>query len=112
MFASLNPGHVGIQVSLREGLVLAERHGFGGLDAQLSPLHEEVTKHGAVAVRDLYLERGLRLGAWNLPFMPYRVTEEAWRNWLEILPQMLTSVEAVGARRAAMWIMPGSDGRP
>ena len=53
MFSSLNPGHVGISASLREGLALAERHGFGGYDAQLAPLHEEVTAHGATAVRDL-----------------------------------------------------------
>lgn len=109
MFASLNPGHVGISVSLRDGLALAERHGFGGLDAQLSAIHEEVKQIGAAALRDLYVQHGLRIGAWNLPFMPYRVTEEAWRNWLDILPQMLASAQKLGALRAAMWIMPGSD---
>ena len=109
MFASLNPGHVGISVSLRDGLALAERHGFGGLDAQLSAIHEEVKQAGAAAVRDLYVQHGLRIGAWNLPFMPYRVTEEAWRNWIDILPQMLASAQKLGALRAAMWIMPGSD---
>ena len=30
MFASFNPGHVGISVPLEEGLVMAESHGFGG----------------------------------------------------------------------------------
>ncbi len=111
MFSSLNPGHVGIQVSFREGLALAERHGFGGFDAQLGPLHEEVTRHGAAVVRDLYLQHGLRIGAWNLPFMPYRVTEEEWRDWLAKLPPLLASARALGARRAGMWIMPGSDER-
>lgn len=109
MFSSLNPGHVGIKVDLREGLALAEKHGFGGFDAQLQPLHEAVTEHGATAVRELYLEHGLRLGCWNLPFMPYRVSEDAWKNWLDILPQMLASMEKLGARRAGMWILPGSN---
>jgi len=109
MFASLNPGHVGIRIDFREGLALAEQHGFGGFDAQLQPLHEEVTAHGAAAIRDLYLAHGLRIGAWNLPFMPYRVTEDAWKNWLDILPQMLASVQKLGALRAGMWILPGSN---
>jgi len=111
MFASLNPGHVGIKVGLREGLDLAERHGFGGFDAQLSQLHEEVTRHGAAAVRDRFVAHGLRLGAWNLPFMPYRVTEEEWRDGLGKLPAQLASARAVGATRAGMWILPGSDER-
>lgn len=112
MFASLNPGHVGIQhLSFQEGLALAERHGFGGYDAQLAPLHAEVTSHGASSVRDLYFQHGLRIGAWNLPFMPYRVTEEEWRAELAKLPPQLASVNALGARRAGMWILPGSDER-
>ena len=112
MFASLNPGHVGISASLREGLALAERHGFGGYDAQLAPLHDEVTAHGAPAVRDLFLQHGLRIGAWNLPFMPYEVTEAEWRDWLAKLPPLLASARALGAERAGMWILSGSDERP
>jgi sugar phosphate isomerase/epimerase len=111
MFSSLNPGHVGISASLREGLALAERHGFGGYDAQLAPLHEEVTARGAAAVRDLFLQHGLRIGAWNLPFMPYRVTEAEWRDWLAKLPPLLASAHVLGAVRAGMWIFPGSNER-
>jgi sugar phosphate isomerase/epimerase len=111
MFASLNPGHVGISVSLSDGLALAQRHGFGGLDAQLEQLHEEALREGATAVLDRFAAHGLRIGAWNLPFMPYRVTESEWRNELARLPALLESARAVGAHRAAMWIMPGSDDR-
>lgn len=112
MFASLNPGHVGIRnLTFQEGLALAERYGFGGYDAQLAPIHEVVTAHGAKAVHDWYLQHGLRIGAWNLPFMPYRVTEEEWRAELAKLPPQLASADALGARRAGMWIMPGSDER-
>jgi sugar phosphate isomerase/epimerase len=112
MFASLNPGHIGINdLSLQECLAVAERHGFGGLDAQLAPLHEAVSRHGAQSVRALFLQHGLRIGAWNLPFMPYRVTEEIWRSEVEKLPPMVASMGALGADRAAMWILPGSDDR-
>jgi len=112
MFASFNPGHVGIKgLSLREGLALAERHGFAGFDAQLIPLHEEVTRHGAAAVRELFLAHGLRCGAWNLPFMPYAVTEAEWRGWLAKLPPLLATAQTLGAQRAGMWIFPGSNER-
>lgn len=111
MFASFNPGHVGITANLREGLALAERHGFGGYDAQLAALHEEITAHGAAAVRELFIQHGLRIGAWNLPFMPYQVTDAEWRDWLRQLPPLLAGARAVGALRAGMWIMPGSDDR-
>ena len=111
MFASFNPGHVGISVSLRDGLALAERHGFGGYDAQLAALHEEVAAHGARAVHDLFVQHGLHVGAWNLPFMPYGVTEGEWRDWLGKLPPLLASARALGALRSGMWIMPGSNER-
>ena len=111
MFASFNPGHVGITVSLREGLALAERHGFGGYDAQLAALHGEVASQGAAAVRDQFIQHGLRPGAWNLPFMLYHVTEVEWRDWLGKLPPLLASARVLGALRAGMWILPGSDER-
>jgi sugar phosphate isomerase/epimerase len=111
VYPSLNPGHIGITVALREGLALAERHGFGGYDAQLAALHEEVARHGAAAIRDLFLQHGLRPGAWNLPFMPYRVPEAEWRDWLTRLPPLLASARALGATRGGMWILPGSNER-
>lgn len=109
MFSSFSPGNIGITVSLREGLALAERHGFGGYDASLAELHDEVVVHGPASVRALFVQHGLRFGAWNLPFMPCRVGEDEWRGWLARLPALLHSAQAVGALRAGMWILPGSD---
>jgi sugar phosphate isomerase/epimerase len=109
MFSSFNPGHVGIKVSLREGLALAERHGFGGYDAPLTVLHDEVAACGVPAVRELFIHHGLRIGAWNLPLVPYQVTDAEWREWLGRLPPLLATAQALGARRAGMWILPGSD---
>lgn len=111
MFPSFNPGHVGIQVGLLEGLTLAERHGLGGFDAQLRPLHEEVSRRGAAALHDAFVAHGLRPGAWNLPFMPTRVDAKEWRAGLAGLPKLLAAARAVGARRGGMWILPGSDER-
>lgn len=111
MFPSLNPGHVGIQVTLREGLAMAERHGFGGYDAQLGELHAEVAATSVRAVRELYLEHGLRLGAWNIPFLVYEVSDEEYEAGLKTLAAWLPTAEALGAWRAGMWYMSGDNVR-
>jgi sugar phosphate isomerase/epimerase len=111
VFASLNPGHLGIHVSLREGLVLAERFGFGGYDAQLDQLQAEVAVHGVEAVRDLFIGHGLRLGAWNIPFLVYEVSDEAYDAGMKELRALLPIAEALGAWRAGMWYMSGHDER-
>jgi len=67
MFSSFNPGHVGIKVSLREGLPLAERHGFSGYDAALTALHDEVVAHGAPAVRELFIHPACGSGRGTFP---------------------------------------------
>ena len=109
MFASFNPGHVGISANLREGLALAQNHGFTGFDAQLNQIHDGVSSIGAAGVRDLYVEHQQRVGAWNLPFMPYRVTDSEWRDGITAMTAKLPSAKAIGAERAAMWIMPSHD---
>ena len=108
MFASLNPGLIGIKADLAESLALAKRHGFGGVDAQIDQLHEAVTHTSAAAVRELFAAHNLLPGTWNLPFKPYALTGAKWRDWLAKLPPLLATARAVGATRAGMWIMPGS----
>lgn len=90
---------------------MAERHGFGGFDAQLAAIHDEVREHGVNAVRDLYFGHGQRVGAWNIPFMPYRVSEDEFKVELAKLPTQLPSARDLGALRAGMWIFSGSDER-
>lgn len=111
MFASLNPGHVGLRVTLREGLALAERHGFGGYDAQLTELRAEVQATSVKAVRERFLEHGLRLGAWNVPYLVYEVDDAAHAEGLRQLAEWLPVAEALGARRAGMWYMSGHNER-
>ena len=108
MYASLNPGLIGIHPNLPTSLALAQRHGFGGLDVQIKPLHEAVTQSSATTVRDLFAEHRLRPGTWNLPFKPYALTTAKWREALANLPALLATAQALGATRAGMWILPGS----
>ncbi|MFT3831440.1 MAG: sugar phosphate isomerase/epimerase family protein [Opitutaceae bacterium] len=98
-------------MSLEEGLALAERHGFGGFDPAIEPLHAAVAQQGAQRVRETFLGRGLRMGAWCLPFAPCTMEEDEWQAWLKKLPPLLGSAAAVGARRAFRWIQPGDNDR-
>ncbi len=108
MYASLNPGLVGIKASLTESFMLAQRHGFGGLDVQINQLHDAVSQRSVAAVRDLFTEHKLRPGTWNLPFKPYTLTKAKWQDALAKLPPLLATAQALGATRAGMWILPGS----
>jgi len=108
MYASLNPGLIGIKTELADSLALAQRHGYRGLDAQIEPLHTAVIQTSAAAVRDQFAQHGLTPGVWNLPFKPYAQTTAKWRDALAKLPPLLATAQAVGATRAGMWLSPGS----
>lgn len=111
MFASLQPADLGLALSLAEGLAAAERYGFGGYDPDLEALHAAVEAEGAQTIREAFLGRGLRVGAWHLPFDPVAVSDEAWQTWLRRLPPLLASAAAVGARRAGLLIAPADEVR-
>jgi len=108
MFASFNPGHIGLQVSLEEGMVMARRHGFAGFDFPMPQASAYAEQHGAEALKQLAARHDLKLGTWNLPFSPYG-EEDVWKRGLEDLKPMAELAEEVGALRTAMWILPGSD---
>jgi sugar phosphate isomerase/epimerase len=52
--------------------------------------------------------RGLKVGAWNLPFCPYR-EESEWNDGVERLPARARLASELGALRTAMWILPSHD---
>lgn len=112
MFPCLNPSHIGLSVPLVEGLALAESHGFGGYDAQLQAIHDLVAERGSTGTRDLFRAHGLRPGAWNLPYAPYHLDEPSNAAWVERLRPLVAAAASIGARRAAMWILPGHNDLP
>lgn len=76
MFTDLSPGALGIRCSWQEGLDLAQAAGFAGADLNLIEAKALADADGTEAVRDLFVARGLRMGAWGLPV-----------NWRGPLPQ-------------------------
>ena len=106
MFASLGPGHIGIGGSIAEDVAMAKKHGFAGLDFDPSQVEEA---GGGDVVKKLLADNGLKAGAWSLPFMPYMVSEEEWREGLGKIETLAKLGAAAGAVRAIMWILPSHD---
>src|SRR5262245_52828526 len=109
MYPSLNPRHVGIQISsFDQGLLLAKRHGFVGYDFAISMAENWAKQHSPAALADLFASTRIRAGCWNLPFLPLG-SEEDYQRGLAVLADQARLAQSVGALRAAIWIVPSSD---
>src|SRR5450432_519733 len=108
MFPSFNPGHVGIKVSLEDGVRMAKRHGFTGYDFVMLEAEALAKEHGATALADLFASNGVRVGCWNLPFRAMG-DEADFQQGLAALTEQARLAQAIGALRTAMWIIPSSD---
>ena len=109
MFATLNPEHIGVHIDLEDGLDLAKNHGFEGYDFAIAHAWELAQKTSPKAVADLFAQRGLKIGCWNLPFVPYRVDLETWKTELENLKKYAGLAAEMDALRTGMWIISFSD---
>jgi sugar phosphate isomerase/epimerase len=108
MFPSFNPGHIKLQVGMEEGLDLARQYGFQGYDFTIVEALKIAEERGVQALKELFEQYRLKMGNWNLPFMPYG-PEDVWRTGVENLKKQAALAAEIGALRSAMWILPGSD---
>ncbi|MBI3910198.1 MAG: sugar phosphate isomerase/epimerase [Armatimonadetes bacterium] len=107
MFKNLVPGALGVRADFEEGLALARRHGFQGLDLPL----DEAAALGAAAVRARYTEHGLLPGGFGLA-VNWREDEATWRVGLERLPAQARLAREVGTGRCYTWVPAASNDRP
>jgi sugar phosphate isomerase/epimerase len=105
MFINLAPGAVGIQATLDESVVLAKRHGFGGIDLPFGDAQLESDPRGAA--RNL-AESGLRWGGFGLN-VDFRNEDAAYESGMNALKRHLPAVRAAGCDRCYTWLMPGHD---
>ena len=111
MFRSLSPGTIGVKATLDEGLELARRGGFQGLDINIVEVAGIVRDRGAAAVTDRFREAGLKIGAWGLP-VSWNGSEEDYRRGLAGLEELAAAGAAVGAFRVAQWVPAASENLP
>lgn len=110
MFKSLSLGAIGIKRELVKGLALAKRAGFQGLDIDIGEVIGLVERQGADFVTDLFVNKGLRIGAWGFPVL-WNGTDEEYSNGLGKLSEFAKTASEIGATRASLWIPSGSNDR-
>ncbi|HXI14842.1 MAG TPA: sugar phosphate isomerase/epimerase family protein [Chloroflexota bacterium] len=111
MYKGLSPGAVNCKPeSLKEAIVLAKRHGFGGVEINPREVLSIDEEMGAGTVAALFRDAGLRPAGLGLP-VDWRGEDEKWRTGLEQLPALAGVAASIGCKRCMTWVMPSSDDR-
>lgn len=103
MYLNLSPQAVGISADLKETLVLAKRHGFGGVDL---PLGDELVRQDPAGAGQRVRDAGLVWGVMGLP-MDFRGEETVYCRGFEEMRKALVLAQKAGCTRCTTWIMPG-----
>ncbi|MBO0810512.1 MAG: sugar phosphate isomerase/epimerase [Microlunatus sp.] len=111
MFSNLSAGALGLSLDHTRAIDLAVKHGFGGVDPDLSYFRSlgstaAVTEHAA-SVK----ERGLSWGIAGLP-VPLTAPAEEFRAALATLPETLGLLAAAGVTSVGTWVRPMHDDLP
>ncbi len=110
MFKSLTAGALGVKGSLEELIDYAKRAGFQGVDVGISEIASLVNARGAVHVKSLFADAGLKIGAWGLP-VNWRGGRAEYNAGLSKLPDFAAAGAAVGALRVSQWVPSASEDR-
>lgn len=103
MFTSFNARALGLQLSARDTLELAQEAGFEGVDLLVRDLLER--GEDPRQIRALMDELGLRGGAWPLP-VAWRGEADQFQHDLEELPRYAEAAATLGLLRTCTWVMP------
>jgi len=104
MFTSFNARALGLKLSARETLRLAEKYGFGGVDVMIRDAMDENVDFPALT-REMD-DLGLRPGAFPLPF-EWRTTDDSrFAEDLRNLQLWAKAASILGLTRTATWVMP------
>ena len=106
MFRNASWGAIGVNVGFQEGLALAQRVGFEGVDTSL----DQVAALGATAYRDLLASHGLVSGPWGVP-VNWQGEATSFEDGLAGLPALAATAQSVGATRCCTWVPSWSDSR-
>ena len=100
MYRNLSPGAVGIHAdTIEKGLHYAKVGGFQGLDLNLGQAHQL----GASAVKDMYDEAEIRIGAWPLP-VHWNGTDAQFYESLSKLPEHAQLAAELESYRTMTWV--------
>ena len=111
MIPCINPVTTGGYGTLKETVLLCERLGFGGFDAELKMFEEYAKGPDLTAARKLLEEHGVALGVAG-PGVEFRRDEATFRAGLRGLPEYARKLRSLGCTRSVTWLYPGVAGDP
>lgn len=111
MYKNLNLGAIGIRGTMLEGLELAKKFGFGGLDIGLGETAKLAKEKSVDHVKGLFEEAGVKAGGWNLP-VNWRGEDAEFEEHLGKLPERAKLAAELGCTRVITVIMAWDNARP
>ena len=111
MFRNLSTAGLGVSGRQSEIIELALSYGFKGVDLDLAEFQENAKLQGLAHARRLLDQRRLKIGTFHLPIV-WDETDEAYREGLAALPDLLKLAADFGATTAVTRIAPANDSRP
>jgi sugar phosphate isomerase/epimerase len=106
-YAILSLGRIGFHATFPESVELATRHGFEGLDPDISYL-ASLNNDTLHQLLDDLQKRNLKFGAAGLP-VEFRKDSETFNGDLKKLPAASAVLQRAGIWRVSTWVMPCSD---
>ncbi len=111
MFRNLSTAGLGVSGRQSEIIELALSYGFKGVDLDLAEFQENAKLQGLAHARRLLDSARLKIGTFHLPIV-WDETDEAYREGLAALPDLLKLAADLGATTAVTRIAPANDSRP
>jgi sugar phosphate isomerase/epimerase len=111
MFKSLSAGAIGVKGTTEEIANLAAGHGFQAMEFNAAEAADLMDAGKLADLRAIYGDRGLRPGGMDLP-VQFRADEDTFQRDLAGLNRLARAADAMGCRRCATWLSPGSDELP
>lgn len=111
MIPCLNPVTTGGAPSFEAFLDAAVACGYGGVEYSAEPIAEWIREKSRQAACDILSEKGIRLGAFELP-VDFRSTEENFQMGLPVLKEYAAAAQTVGCARCVTWLPPAIDEEP
>lgn len=107
MLQGVNLGVCNVHVPLLEGIELAGKHGFKGLDMGA----KDVLETGVEKVREALKKYDLQYSGFNIPGVYKDPDEAVFKEGAEQLKREAEAVSKLGGKTGIMWIIPSQDER-
>ena len=106
MYRSLNIEYLGFETDVERAVLMAHEGGFRGLDLSPRQVLEVARTRRAARLRELMSDKGIHPGCFSLIPRNGSGKDTAWKEDLDRLPELASSVSAMGFRRALFVVLP------